>query len=156
MFRLIQFALLFTAASAFTASKPAFVRQPAIASQTVRHLIISDKETEDVLQTAGDCVEGECSVEDVGELIHVLKETQDELRDRLEKVMNMIAHLQHINEKEERKTDEVRRFVSDMLRVFSTDKPMFFPSGFTGDIGDGPTTAYDALPPKKWTNPDKK
>jgi hypothetical protein len=27
MFRLIQFALLFTAASAFTASKPAFVRQ---------------------------------------------------------------------------------------------------------------------------------
>jgi hypothetical protein len=33
---------------------------------------------------------------------------------------------------------------------------MIFPSGFTGDIGDGPTTAYDALPPKKWTNPDKK
>jgi hypothetical protein len=78
------------------------------------------------LKTAGDCVEGECSVEDVGELIHVLKETQDELRDRLEKVMNMIAHLQHINQKEERKTDEVRRFVSDMLRVFNTDVSAIF------------------------------
>ena len=25
-----------------------------------------------------------------------------------------------------------------------------FAMGFTGDIGDGPTTAYDALPPKPW------
>ena len=26
-----------------------------------------------------------------------------------------------------------------------------FATGFSGDIGDGPTTAYDALPPKKWS-----
>jgi len=32
---------------------------------------------------------------------------------------------------------------------------MFNPSGFSGDIGDGPTTAYDALPPKKF-KADKK
>jgi hypothetical protein len=78
------------------------------------------------MQTAGDCVEGECSLEEVGELIHVLKGTQSELSDRLDKVMNMIAHLQHINQKEERKTDEVRRFVSDMLRVFNTDVSAIF------------------------------
>lgn len=27
-----------------------------------------------------------------------------------------------------------------------------FAMGFSGDIGDGPTTAYDALPPKPWKN----
>jgi hypothetical protein len=67
----------------------------------------------------------------------------------------MIGHLQHINEKEERKTDEVRSFVRDMLRVFDTNKPMAFPTGFSGDVGDGPTTAYDALPPKPWKKPIK-
>ena len=41
------------------------------------------------------------------------------LEQRLSKVMNMIAHLQHVNEKEERQTDEVRAFVKDMLRVFA-------------------------------------
>lgn len=25
-----------------------------------------------------------------------------------------------------------------------------YATGFSGDIGSGPTTAYDALPPKKW------
>jgi hypothetical protein len=69
--------------------------------------------------------------------------------------LNMISHLQHINEKEERQTDEVRAFVKDMLRVFSTDKPLVFPTGFAGDIGKGSQTAYDVLPPKKWTNSKK-
>lgn len=34
--------------------------------------------------------------------------------------------------------------------------PTFFPSGWAGDVGDGPTTAYDALEPKKWKPADKK
>merc|ERR1712124_243415 len=72
-----------------------------------------------------------------------------------EKIMNTISHLQHINAKEERKTDEVRAFVKDMLRVFNTDKPLVFPTGCGGDVGKGAQTAYDALPPKKWVNPDK-
>jgi hypothetical protein len=62
--------------------------------------------------------------------------------------MNMITQLQHINAKEEHKTDEVRSFVKDLLRTFSSDKPLYFPTGFGGDVGDGPTTAYDALPAK--------
>ena len=70
--------------------------------------------------------------------------------------MNMIAHLQHINEKEERKTDEVRSFVRDMLRVFDRGDATHFPISFSGDIGDGPTTAYDALPPKPWKKAEGK
>jgi hypothetical protein len=98
-----------------------FLVQPFVASTSARHLIMNEKETEQVLQSASDCVDSECSLEEVSDLINVLKETESELEARLEKIMNMIAHLQHINEKEERKTDEVRRFVQDMLRVFSTD-----------------------------------
>lgn len=89
-------------------------------------------------------------MDDVTDLVKVLKEQERVLQDRLDKVMNMIAELQHINERKERKTNEVRKFVQDMLRVFDTSQPLAFPTGFTGDIGDGPLTAYDALPPKKW------
>ena len=117
---------------------------------------MSDQETDKILQSAADCAEGECSLDDVSELIFELKEQETVMQERLEKIMNMIAHLQHINAKEERKTDEVRAFVKDMLRVFSSEKPMIFPTGFSGDVGDGPTTAYDALPPKKWKPSDKK
>jgi hypothetical protein len=98
-----------------------FLVQPFVASTTARHLIMNEEETEQVLQSATDCVESECSIEEVSDLINVLKETESELEARLEKIMNMIAHLQHINQKEERKTDEVRQFVKDMLRVFNTD-----------------------------------
>ena len=111
---------------------------------------MSDEETTAILTSATECAEGECSIDDVQELIYELKEQEANLKERMDKVMNMISHLQHINEKEERKTDEVRAFVRDMLRVFDTEKPMYFPTGFSGDIGDGPKTAYDALPPKKW------
>jgi DNA mismatch repair ATPase MutL len=127
--------------------------QAPVASIKPLYVILSDEETERILQSATDCAEGECSIDDVSELIAELKEQEKEMQVRLEKIMNMIAHLQHINAKEERKTDEVRAFVKDLLRTFSTDKPLYFPTGFSGDVGDGPTTAYDALPPKKWTAP---
>ncbi len=34
--------------------------------------------------------------------------------------MNVVAHLQHANESETRKTDDVRAIVKDMLRVFTS------------------------------------
>ena len=42
-----------------------------------------------------------------------------------------------------------------MLRVFDIhhDNTEFHPIAFSGDIGNGPTTAYDALPPKPWKAP---
>jgi DNA repair exonuclease SbcCD ATPase subunit len=90
-------------------------------SGTARRIIMTDEETEKVLKSAQDCVESECSIDEVDDLLQVLKSTEKELEDRLEKIMNMIGHLQHINEKPERQTNEVRQFVKDMLRVFNTE-----------------------------------
>lgn len=66
-------------------------------------------------------MEGECSIDEVSELLTVLKSTEQELEDRLEKIKKMVSDLDHINEKEERKTDEVRALVQDLLRVFYTE-----------------------------------
>jgi hypothetical protein len=82
---------------------------------------MSNDETDAVLKHAGDCMEGECSVDEIDDLVKLLKDTEKELETRLENIMNMVAHLQHINKKEERQTDDVRALVKDMLRVFSTD-----------------------------------
>jgi hypothetical protein len=102
-----------------------------------------------MISKANDCAEGECSVDDVDALIAELKAQQREMSSRLEDIMNMVAHLQHINEADARKKDDVRAYVKDLLRVFDVNTGGFA-TGFTGDIGDGPTTAYDALPPKPW------
>jgi hypothetical protein len=117
--------------------------------------VLTEEETMAVLNKSTECIESECSLDEVDELLTVLKQTEKDVESRLQKIMNTIAHLQHINHQEERKTDEVRAFVKDMLRVFNTDKPMVFPTGYGGDVGKGPRTAYDVLPPKKWVNPDK-
>lgn len=148
-------ALLVASAAAFSSMKPVAVRPTPMASITAQNAFLSEEETMAVLNKSTECIESECSVDEVDELLTVLKDTEMELEGRLEKIMNTIAHLQHINEKEERKTDEVRAFVHDMLRVFNTDKPLVFPTGFGGDVGKGRRTAYDVLPPKKWVNPDK-
>jgi hypothetical protein len=88
---------------------------------TARFVILSDEETQKILQSGEDCISSECSVDDVASLVEELKMQEGILSERLVKIMNMIAHLQHVNEKKERKTDEVRQFVKDMLRVFSHD-----------------------------------
>lgn len=123
-------------------------------SSTARQILLTDDETNSILESAAGCVDSECSVDEISNLIAELKEQEELLNERLDKTMNMISHLQHINEKEERKTDEVRSFVRDMLRVFEHGHAAY-PIGFSGDIGDGPTTAYDALPPKKWKPSNK-
>jgi hypothetical protein len=128
----------------------------AVASPTARHILLSDEDAEKMFKTADDCVQGECSIDDVGMLISELKDTEQELNSRLVKVMKMIKDLEHVNEKEERKTSEIKTFVKEMLSVFSHGKTGHYPIGFTGDIGKGSTTAYDALPPKKWTDTKKK
>jgi hypothetical protein len=48
-------------------------------------LILSDEETASILQSATDCAEGECSIDDVSELIAELKEQEKEMQVRLEK-----------------------------------------------------------------------
>lgn len=81
-----------------------------------------------------------------------LKAQEKVLSARLEAVMNMVADLQHINQKDGREVDEIRAFVSDMLRVFSHehDTAKHYATGFSGDFKKGTMTAYDSLNPKPW------
>jgi hypothetical protein len=59
---------------------------------------MSQEETESLMKTANACAEGECSLDDVSELISVLKEQQKELSDRLHEVKEEISDLEHVNE----------------------------------------------------------
>ncbi|KAL3916198.1 MAG: hypothetical protein SGILL_005286 [Bacillariaceae sp.] len=121
LFRTTALALLVASAAAFSTSKPASVRPAVMPTSTARAILLSDQETQAVMDSAQDCIESECSIDETTELLTTLKSTEKDLEARLNKVMNMISHLQHINAKEERQTDEVRAFVKDMLRVFSTE-----------------------------------
>mmetsp|Transcript_127330 Transcript_127330/g.189839 ORF Transcript_127330/g.189839 Transcript_127330/m.189839 type:complete len:212 (-) Transcript_127330:71-706(-) len=49
----------------------------------------------------------------------------------------------------EEKKIETNQLVKDASRVFVHEKKMH-PTGYSGYVGGGPTTAYDALPPKPW------
>lgn len=82
---------------------------------------MSDAEVATIMEKANGCMGEECSVDEVEELLVLLKDTQKTLESRIENVMNMVGELQHLNGKEERQTDEVKSFVSDMLRVFAHD-----------------------------------
>jgi len=89
-------------------------------SATARNLIMTEEEITAILDKAHGCVESECAVNDVDDLIKELKEQQKVLSERLENIMNVVSHLQHANEKKERKNEDVRAIVKDMLRVFTT------------------------------------
>eukprot|EP00977_Amphora_coffeiformis_P002659 scaffold513_cov169-Amphora_coffeaeformis.AAC.13 len=115
-------------------------------------------ETESLLKRAEQCVGEECSVDDVSELIDVLHAQQKELFGRVEKIKQTVEALEKVNKAEERPVDEIRETVRAIWRVFqlgdkasNNDYPALSkPTGYSGEVGDGPTTAWDALPPKKW------
>ena len=146
MLRLVLLSILAVGSNAFMTSPALPVR---LHSETARNLIMTEDEITAILDKAHGCVESECAVTDVNDLIIELKDQQKVLNTRLETIMNVVAHLQQANEQEKRKTDDVRAIVKDMMRTFTIQDGKFA-MGFTGDIGDGPTTAYDALPPKPW------
>ena len=83
--------------------------------------MLSDEETETIFNKATDCAEGECSLDDVNDLLSELNAQQKILSDRLAQVTNMIDTLAGVNDKEEREVDEVRQYVRDLLRVFNND-----------------------------------
>lgn len=120
--------------------------------------LMTQGEMEKVLTQATECAEGECSVDEVGDLIDVLKDQQKELFERVEVIRGMVKSLELVNSKTGRKVDEVRETVRAIYRVFQlgakasdNDYPALKnPTGWSGEIGKGPTTAYDALPPKKY------
>ena len=68
----------------------------------------------------------------------------------------MVDELGSVNVGSDRKTDEVRDTVRAIARLFmmgdkasGNDYPsMGTPMGYSGEVGDGPSTAYDVLSPK--------
>lgn len=119
---------------------------------------MSPKETQTLIQQATECAEGECSIDEVDDLIDVLQTQQKDLYGRLTKVKTMIQALQAVNGADDRQVDQVRETVRALHRVFQlgdkasgNDYPSLSkPTGWTGEIGKGSQTAYDVLPPKKW------
>jgi hypothetical protein len=84
-------------------------------------------------------------------LVAELQKQKNVLQTRLDMIMNMISDLDHVNKKNARETDAVRVLAQDMLRVFNRDAPRSSATGYSGDVGKGPTDAYDYLSPKMRT-----
>ena len=119
--------------------------------------LMSHGETDVVLETATNCVEGECSLDEIDGLVSLLKDQQKEASSRLEEIQAMIKSLETVNDADDRSVDEIRETVRAIFRVFQlgdkasgNDYPALSkPMGWSGEVGKGPTTAYDALPPKQ-------
>mmetsp|Transcript_3072 Transcript_3072/g.4432 ORF Transcript_3072/g.4432 Transcript_3072/m.4432 type:complete len:155 (-) Transcript_3072:211-675(-) len=150
MVRIATLFLLAASASAFTVAPQAPLTTRSVVNSPTARFIMAEWETEAILKSAHECHEGECTIDEVSELIYELEEQKKVLNDRLDAIMNMVSKLQKANTDQKRNTDDVRAYVKDLLRVFSHEHPIVMPAGYSGDIGDGPTTAYDALPPKPW------
>jgi len=140
------------------ASAQAFTTAPSARTVPVTQLnLMSPGETEAVLETATDCVEGECSLDEIDGLVSLLKDQQKEASSRLEKIQAQIKSLETVNDADDRSVDEIRETVRAIFRVFQlgdkasgNDYPALSkPMGWSGEVGKGPTTAYDALPPKQ-------
>ncbi len=108
------------------------------------------------MATATECVEGECSLDEIDGLIALLQGQQKELSVRVDQIKEMVKSLEAVNGSDDRSVDEIRETVRAIFRVFQLgDKAsgnnypsLSRPTGWSGEIGSGPTTAYDALPPK--------
>mmetsp|Transcript_26086 Transcript_26086/g.61962 ORF Transcript_26086/g.61962 Transcript_26086/m.61962 type:complete len:158 (+) Transcript_26086:168-641(+) len=144
---------LLASAQAFVVPTPNMVR-----TNTQQLQLLTEQEAEAIMTHAQECAEGECGLDDVDDLISTLKAQQKELSERVESVREMIQSLEIVNGADDRPVDEIRETVRAIFRVFQlgdsasgNDFPSLSkPTGYSGDVGSGSTTAYDALPPKKW------
>lgn len=129
-----------------------------LAPSTQLKASLTAQELEAILTKGHLCEKGECSVTDVDDLISELMEQQHVLNDRLKEINNMILSLEVMNGADDRKVDEVRETIRALFRVFQmSDKASGndYPSlskatGYSGEVGSGPTDAYKALNPKPW------
>lgn len=118
---------------------------------------MSREETEEIMNHASDCAHGECSLDEVSELVSVLQTHQKELYDRVGEIKRITKALEAVNS-QGGDVDEVRETVRALFRVFQlgdkasgNDYPaMSKPMGWSGEVGKGPQTAYDVLSPKKY------
>jgi ABC-type transporter Mla subunit MlaD len=122
--------------------------------------LMSTKETDQLLEQANKVVQSpDCTQEDVNQLIDMLHTQQNELNTRLQTLSGTLQRLEKIsNSEKDRNVDQIRETIRAIYRVFqlgdkasNNDYPALSkPTGWSGEINDGPTTAYDALPPKKF------
>jgi hypothetical protein len=114
---------------------------------------MTPEEAETLMKRAEDCVDSECSVDDVADLIEVLHAQQKELSNRVDTIKKTIKSLEHLNEADDRKVDEVRETVRAIFRVFQLDAKksdndypsLSKPTGYSGEVKGGGKTAYDAF-----------
>lgn len=121
---------------------------------------MTEEESEALATHVNFCLESECGIDDVDDLLSTLKSQQAEIQGRVNEVGKMIKSLEKVNglESGDEKVDQVRETVRAIFRVFQlgdkasgNDYPSLTkPMGYPGDVGSGPSTAYDALPPKQW------
>jgi hypothetical protein len=123
---------------------------------TARLSLMSAEEMETLIASAVDCSEGECSVDEVGSLVDLLQAQQKDLSERIHKISGMITNLEDMNTKDKDR-DEVRETVRAIMRVFAksdghkaSGTAKVNPTGYSGDVGKGPTDAYKALKPKPY------
>lgn len=94
------------------------LQRPAIACNA----LLSEQETQKILESGSNCLDTECAVDDVASLLFDLKDQEKLLSSRLNAITKMLEDLEEANKKtkvEER--DEVKMFVRDLLWVFSHD-----------------------------------
>ena len=120
--------------------------------------LLAQKDVDALFKKGEECMEAECDVNSVTNLLEHLKYQEKELTDRVAEIGKIVAILEGRNLKKDREVDEIRETVRAIYRVFQlgnkasgNDYPALSkPTGYSGEVGSGPTTAYDALPPKKW------
>merc|ERR1711971_1517921 len=128
--------MLLTSAAAFgTISPHVLIRRASTASTTARGIVLTEEESAAVFNKSEECIESECSLEDVQDLLTTLKETVNILEDRNQKITDVIANLQT----KEKEPGEYMKFVRDLCGFFPQSK--ITPSGFSGDIPKGKNTA---------------
>ena len=121
-------------------------------------MALSLDDLDSIIAKGHECEKGECSVADVEDLVVELQEKQHTLNENIKQVNKMIHSLEVLNGVDDRKVDQVRETVRAIFRVFAmSDKasgndlpPLTKPTGFSGEIGDGPPDAYKSLNPNPW------
>ena len=120
--------------------------------------LLAQKDVDALFEKGKECMDAECDVSSVTNLLEHLKYQEKELTDRVAEISKIVDVLEGSNLKSDREVDEIRETVRAIYRVFQlgdkasgNDYPALSkPTGYSGEVGSGPTTAYDALPPKKW------
>jgi len=123
--------------------------------------VLTPEELEKIILRGHSCEKGECSIDDVDGLLAELQEQQHNLNARIKDMNSMIKSLEHLNTAGDRDHDEVRDTVKAIFRLFSmggaasgNDYPSLTkPTGYSGEVGSGPTDAYKSLNPKPWKKP---